>query len=77
MWQKIHDELRQRVRKRAQRKGTATAWLIDSLLRGGRSLAGVKTTDDDGKKVHGRKRHNPPPSPSSWEGGWGVGKTLE
>ena len=36
--------------KRAERKGTATAWLIDSLLRGGRPLAGVKTTDDDGKR---------------------------
>ncbi len=30
VWQKIHDELRQRVRKRGERKGTATAWLIDS-----------------------------------------------
>ena len=73
MWQKIHDELRQRVRKRAQRKGTATAWLIDSLLRGGRPLAGVKTTDDDGKKVHGRKRHNPPPVAPLLGGGLGGG----
>jgi putative transposase len=56
LWQRIHDRLRERVRKQAGKKPTPTAAIIDSQsiksAEGGDSLG-----FDGGKKITGRKRH--------------------
>lgn len=55
-WLKIHDQLREKVRKQAGKKPTPTAAIIDS-----QSVRSAQGGDDRGfdagKKVSGRKRH--------------------
>ena len=55
-WQRVHDRLREKVRRAAGKKSTPTAAIIDSQSI--RTAEGGETRGyDAGKKITGRKRH--------------------
>jgi len=55
-WQRIHDALREKVRKAAGKKSTPTAAIVDSQsIR--TAEGGIERGYDAGKKITGRKRH--------------------
>lgn len=56
VWKRVHDALREKVRKASDKKSTPTAAIIDSqAIR--TAEGGIERGFDAGKKITGRKRH--------------------
>ncbi len=57
-WQRVHDALRDQVRRRAGRRPLPTAAIIDAqTVRGADTVPNTSSGYDAGKKTKGRKRH--------------------
>ncbi len=56
-WERIHDRLRELVRRKAGKKRRPTAAIIDSQSVRTTPVGGEERGDDAGKMISGRKRH--------------------